>query len=86
MKIVLSTNEAQEFIRSHFPVSVDTVQIDATPLNPVQVQGVTPYLLHDMVSGRDGNNKILAIKALRAMTGWGLKDSKDVVEALWGRY
>jgi ribosomal protein L7/L12 len=33
----------------------------------------------------NSGNKLAAIKALRAYTSWGLKESLDVVDAFWPR-
>lgn len=83
MKITLTAREAQDFIQKNFPFSVEAVEIIPMPL-VTQPLGVTPSVLEDLAYARKTNNKILAIKAIRTATGWGLKDSKDFVEALWG--
>ncbi len=40
--------------------------------------------LKDLVRAARADRKIEAIKAVRSMTGQGLKESKDLVEAAWG--
>lgn len=83
MKITLTAREAQDFIQKNFPFSVEAVEIISAPF-VTQPLGVTPGVVEDLRQARETGNKILAIKAIRIATGWGLKDSKDFVEALWG--
>lgn len=43
-------------------------------------------VLDDFMKGFEGSvpkNKILLIKSVRALTGWGLKESKDYVESFF---
>lgn len=51
-------------------------------LNPVP--GTDAYLYEILSSLQDGN-KVGAIKALRAKTGMGLKESKDVIDTFSGQ-
>jgi hypothetical protein len=52
------------------------------PEAPVPAMNVEQ--LHILMSiMQRGTNKIEAIKQHRAMTGWGLKESKDAVEEYW---
>jgi ribosomal protein L7/L12 len=54
----------------------------------IDIEVIAPAMnveqLHTLMSiMQRGTNKIDAIKLHRAMTGWGLKESKDAVEDYW---
>ncbi len=55
--------------------SANTAILNAGHIRPSTIE----YLLDGLRSG----NKIACIKAVREMTGLGLKESKDLVEAKW---
>ena len=58
--------------------------------NPFQVRWVRNTIVASKVEALQSpypySWKILAIKAVRAKYGWGLKQSKDVVEAIEAKY
>ncbi len=91
MKIIMTRAEAQEFIRCNLPTSVNAEAVEILEVQPVSLPvtppmtSVNPVLLANLRYAAQRNDKIAMIKALRSMTGWGLKDSKDVVEAFFER-
>lgn len=46
---------------------------------------VDPAVVNELLRAVRDGEKIPAIKAHRTLTGWGLKESKDAVEARWPR-
>ena len=91
MNIKLSKSEAVSLIAptlqdKFYPASV-TVEIEeiaAFPTyTPPPVQTRIPAVREAFTRNSGGYlNKIAMIKEVRALTGWGLKDSKDFVEAI----
>lgn len=67
----------------HIEVTVSELRelIDAPAADPNRAQLCKEL----MVAVRD-NAKIPAIKAVRSLTGYGLKESKDLVESVMGAY
>jgi large subunit ribosomal protein L7/L12 len=53
----------------------------AGPAGPAQVEEVEEQTEFDVVLESDGGKKIQVIKVVRELTGLGLKEAKDVVEA-----
>ncbi len=49
----------------------------------VATDQVNPSRVDDILKAMAGDRKIEAIKAYRALTGSGLKESKDAIEAYW---
>lgn len=47
---------------------------------------IDPRHVHDLIKFMATDRKIEAIKAHRALTGCGLKDSKDAVETVMNRF
>ena len=47
-------------------------------LSPDQI-----YILSDLLDALKSREMIRAIKAHRSLTGWGLKESKDVIDAFY---
>jgi large subunit ribosomal protein L7/L12 len=60
------------------PVAVATGAIPGAEVNEAPVEEQTEF---DVVLKSYGKNKIAAIKEVRAITGLGLKESKDLVES-----
>lgn len=94
INITMTQTEAQQFIQQNYAQVLggtlgQSMRVESVVIHPEHItttfvpHGVTPSLLADISQAKRMNNKIAAIKALRTMTGWGLKDSKDLVEALW---
>lgn len=92
MNIKLSKSEAVSLIAptlqdKFYPASV-TVEIEepapAYPIyTPPPVQTRIPAVREAFTRNAAGYlNKIAMIKEVRTLTGWGLKDSKDFVEAI----
>jgi len=48
--------------------------------------GVNQNRTVTITNGMSTNNRISCIKAVRAATGWGLKEAKDWTDAMVGRY
>lgn len=94
MNIKLTHNEAtkvvSEAFSKNFPDSIVTVEIQKETV-PVSSPGhieIYTYLGDLRTAARPGaggyRNKIGMIKAIRSMTGLGLKEAKDFVEACLG--
>jgi ribosomal protein L7/L12 len=68
-------------------MSVDEIDcIDyLTEINvePVSVPYADAAIVNDLLKAMKDGQKIAAIKAYRSLTGLGLKESKDAVEAQW---
>lgn len=54
-------------------------------VEPVPVPYADDALVNDLLKAMKNGNKIDAIEAYRSLTGLGLKDSKDAVEAQWNQ-
>ena len=91
MKLTLTKTEAQDFILRNNTMGLDSVEIHegsptvyVSPTFTPPTEGRMLELIQDARKAHRENNKIGAIKALREATGWGLRDSKNWVEACWG--
>lgn len=99
MRVILDSNNQFnsqfDLLVSDVPVEKATqLQADVTalvfgftkPVAPAQTFDVVVLesFLRNMVGSLNG--KIPAIKAIRCLTSWGLKESKDFVEAVENRY
>ena len=86
-----TTKDAEDFILSHIKeaqfndginLTVEVIQDNiGTPIPNVPQYSFRypcPTLVLEILMGNDG--LIPAIKELRAITGWGLKESKDYIE------
>ncbi len=92
MNLSVSLLEAKQFVADRHNIHVDSVTIDAgyvAPSSYVPTEDAKRRAIHDLIdeASRVPNaehgvyrNKIAMIKAVRTLTGWGLKDSKDAVE------
>ena len=47
---------------------------------------IDPRLVHEMIGAIVADRKIEAIKAHRALTGYGLKESKEAIERVTNRF
>jgi len=70
-------------------MTVDKTDVEVlNALTEINVEPV-PYaddaLVNDLLKAMKNGNKIDAIEAYRSLTGLGLKDSKDAVEAQWNQ-
>ncbi len=50
----------------------------------VPSSGASPEPLKELIRATKTDRKLEAIKAVRSMTGFGLKEAKDLVESAWG--
>lgn len=61
---------------------IDSIIDVEMPEQPIQI--MNPEQLHALMAlMQEGERKIEAIKQHRMMTGYGLKESKDIVEKYW---
>lgn len=59
-------------------------QLTDVDCQPVEVTGkADPATINELMRAIHAGEKIAAIKAYRSMTGYGLKEAKDAVEAQW---
>ena len=77
--------ELSEFIKS-FEAEFDVkaaapVAVAAGPAGPAAAEAVVEQDEFDVVLESDGGKKIQVIKVVRELTGLGLKEAKDTVEA-----
>jgi hypothetical protein len=96
IKVTLTNNEAVNLLTPIFQDKHDTGNFGGRPTVEVAIDPITPstYTPPSVASRlsfirdafrRESNgylNKIGMIKEVRTLTGWGLKDSKDFVEAM----
>ena len=76
-KTVLEINELVKALEEEFGVSAAAAVAVAGPAAAAPAEEKTEF---DVVLKAAGANKIAVIKEVRAITGLGLKDAKDMVE------
>jgi large subunit ribosomal protein L7/L12 len=76
--------ELSEFVKTFedvFDVKAAVAVAAAGPAGPAAVEAVVEQDSFDVVLEGDGGKKIQVIKVVRELTGLGLKEAKDAVEA-----
>lgn len=78
---VLDLSELVKMIEEKFDVSAAApVAVAAAAAVPAGEAAAEEQTAFDVILSAAGGNKIAVIKAVRAITGLGLKESKDLVE------
>ena len=78
MKLTLSIKEATRVLNNHFTDLLGDVVVEID--NP-DTEALKDIVLEKIRSL--SGNKIQAIKYIRCVSGMGLKESKDVIDAIW---
>lgn len=82
---VLQLNELVKALEEKFGVSAAAMAVAAVPMAGAGAAAAAPVeekTEFDLVLKGFGENKIKAIKVVRELTGLGLKEAKDLVEAV----
>lgn len=77
---VLELSELIKEMEDKFGVSAAAVAVAAGPAAAVAAVEVEEQTEFDVILVSGGENKVNAIKVVRAITGLGLKEAKDLVE------
>ncbi len=79
---VMEVVELIEAMEDKFGVSAAAVAVAAAPAAAAAAPEAEEKTEFDVVMSSFGDNKVGVIKAVRALTGLGLKEAKDLVEGV----